>query len=233
MGNLSTIPGYAIVEILKEDHDRKFFKEVKVGKETRMLSISLQAAGIYDEHFSQGVSLARVVSRGDGVDWIGDGDTVVIDYTVDTKGGKLISDENGVKLVRANAVNEYYTDTKLIPQDVFSRSDTYDHKPGDLKSAATIFGVVKDHEIIPNYPYVFLKYTKLGDYEVGPNGLIVPSSNRDIVIREVLFTHPDSPMKPGDKVMVDFYGLYEREVGGELISIAMHDDIYAVFDDNK
>lgn len=226
--NLTTIPGYAIVEILKEDKDRKFTKEIMVNGEKKLLTIDIAQSGLYDDHFSQGVSIAKVIAIAEELTSVKPGDMVVVDYSVDTANGMVIGHENGNKLVRANATNEFYTDSKLISATTESRYDVYEYKPGDLKSASTIFGVIKGEEIIPNYPYVFLKYVNLdGEFEMTETGLVVPSSEGDMVIRQVMFSHSDSPMKPGDNVMVDYAALYERDLGAELISICMQDDIVA------
>jgi hypothetical protein len=230
MSNYGTIPGYAIVQILKEDHDRKLFKEVTLANgKVLKLSLDILSSGLYDDHFSQGVSLAKVIATGEGVDWVFPGEVVVVDYTIDTAGGKIISDENGVKTVRANALNEFYTESKLISATTTSRYDTYEYKAGDLKSSSTIFGVIRGDEIIPNHPYVLLKYVNVeGQFEQTPSGLLLPSSEGELVIRQVLFAHPDSKLKSGDNIMVDFEFLYERDVNDEIISICMEDDIISV-----
>lgn len=227
MQEYTTIPGYAIVEILKEDHDRKFYKDVVLKSGAIMkLSLSLPESGLYDEHFSQGVSIARIVSVGDGVENIKVGDEVIVDYSVDTDGAKVISNINGRKLVRCEARNEFYTESKRLSASKFAKFESYEYKAGDLKSASTIFGIISDNEIVPNFPYVFLKYVDFeGEFDKSESGLIIPSTAGELVIRQVLFAHPDSPMKPGEMVVVDYASLYEREITGELVSICMHDDI--------
>lgn len=225
--NLSTIHGHAIVEILKEDKDRKFFVEFKLDNgDTKRLTIDIPSSGLYDTHFSQGVSLAKVVATGDDVHWITPGETVIVDYTIDTDKAKIISNEDGVKWVRANAVNKFYEKDKLISATNETRFDTYEYRKGDLESAATIFGVIRGDEILPNYPYIILKYVDLkGEFEMTETGLLVPSSEGEMVIRQVLFSHPDSPMKPGENVLVEYSSLYEREIKDEVLSICMHNDI--------
>lgn len=228
MTNLTTIPGYAIVEILQEEKERQFFKEVTQKDGTKVkLSIDIAVGGLYDGHFSQGVSLAKIKGIGDEITNMQPGDEVIVDYTIDTDGAKVISNENGVKFVRARALNKFYDkDSPLISATSETRFETYEYKKGDLEHASTIFGIIKGNEIIPNHPYVFLKYVDLeGEFEQTESGLIIPSSEGEMVIRQVLFSHPDSPMKAGENVVVDFAALYEREVNGELISICMENDV--------
>lgn len=227
MIDLNTIPGYAIVAISKESKERQFYKEIKLANGKSMkLTLTIPESGLYDGHFSQGVSIAKVAAVGDGVDYLSVGDDVIVDYTIDVDTAKIISEENGIKYVRANALNEYYESDKLISESKFQRTAVYEYRKGDLKSASTIFGVIKDDEIIPNFPYVFLKYVDLeGEFEITESGVVVPSSEGEIVVRQVLFSHPLSPIKAGQIVMVDFGSLYERDVNGELVSICMHNDI--------
>jgi|ERR1700761_6823850 len=230
MSSLSTIPGYAIVEILRDDQERKFYKEVKLlNGEVKKLTLDIPIGGLYDGHFSQGVSLARIVACGEGVDQLEPGDEVIVDYTIDTDSAKIISRDENHKLVRAVAVNKFYEeDAPLISASRESKYDLREYKKGDLEHASTIFGVIKGNEIIPNFPYVFCKYVDIaGEFEMTETGLVIPSSEGQMVIRQVLFSHPDSPMKPGDNVMVDYGALYEREVNGEQLSICMHGDIIA------
>jgi len=226
-----TLPGHVIVEILKEDHDRKFFKEVKMaGGETRLLTITLEADKLYDDHFSQGVSMARAYSVGEGVPEINEGDLLIIDYTIDTGKAKIISNENGVKLVRASGVNEFYTEDKLIPAGKDDYFDNYEYRVGDLKSAATVFGVVNGNEIRPLKHYVILKYVKIdGNFEETESGLVLPSTAGDLVLREVLFAHPESSLSSGDIILVDYFGVYERDLLGETISICMESDILGIY----
>lgn len=226
--NLTTIPDHAIVEILNGDKERMFYKEVmlKSGKSIK-LTLDIPIGGNYDGHFSQGVSIARIVALGEGVTGMQPGDEVIVDYTIDTDGAKIISNENGKKLVRAAATNKFYKENSaLISATNESKYEAYEHKKGDVEQVATIFGVIKGNEIIPNWPYVFLKYVDVaGEFEETESGLIIPSSEGEMVIRQVLFANPDSPMKPGDNVVVDFAALYERQVNEELLSICMQDDI--------
>lgn len=231
--NLSTIPGYAIVEILQDQKERMFYKDVTLKNGSTMkLTLDIPISVLYDGHHEQGVSIAKVVSLGDGVNNMQPGDEVVIDYTIDADSAKVISNENGRKLVRVIALNKFYEhDGPLISATTETKYETRDHKKGDVEQSATIFGIIKGDEIIPNYPYVFLKYINIaGEFEETESGLLVPSSEGEMVIRQVLFAHPDSPMKPGDNVIVDFMALYEREVNGEILSVCMQGDIIGRFE---
>lgn len=231
--NLATIPGYAIVEILQDQKERMFYKDVTLKNGSTMkLTLDIPISGLYDGHHAQGVSLAKVVSLGDGIDNMDIGDEVVIDYTIDTDSARVISNEGGRKLVRVIAKNKFYDeDGPIISATTETRYETRDHKKGDVELSATIFGIVKGNEIIPNYPYIFLKYINMsGEYEETESGLLVPSSEGEMVIRQVLFAHPASPMKPGDTVVVDFMSLYERYVNGEMLSVCLQDDIIGRFE---
>lgn len=231
---LTTLPYYALVEISKEEKERKFYKEVTTKKGTTIkLTLDIPEAAHYDGHFSQGVSIARIVATGENVSFLQPGDEVIIDYTIDTETAKIILNESGRKIVRAVAVNKFYTENApLISATTETRYDTREYKKGDLELASTIFGIIRGNEIIPNYPYVFLKYVDLeGEFEETESGLIIPSSEGEVVIRQVVFAHPDSPMKAGDNIVVDYGSLYEREVNGELLSICMQGDIIGVFSD--
>jgi hypothetical protein len=227
MQEYTTIPGYAIVEILKDDHDRKFYKDITLASGATMkLSLAMPESGLYDEHYEQGVSIARIVAVGDGIAWIKPGDEVVVDYSVDTDGGKVISNIGGKKLVRCEARNEFYTESKRMSASKFAKFEVNEYNKGDLKNASTIFGVIKGNEIIPNFPYVFMNYVDFeGEFDRSDSGLIIPSTAGELVIRQVLFSHPDSPMQPGDMVVVDYASLYEREISGDVVSICMHGDI--------
>lgn len=229
---LTTIPDHAIVEILNDDKERLFHKDVTLKDGTTMkMTLDIPIGGNYDGHYSQGVSIARIIALGEGVTGMQPGDEVIVDYTIDADSAKIISNENGHKWVRAAAVNKFYEkDSPLISATAESKYEAHEYKKGDLEQAATIFGIIKGDEIIPNWPYVFLKYVEMeGKFEETEYGLIIPSSEGEMVIRQVLFAHPDSPMKPGDNVVVDFAALYEREVSGELLSICMQEDIIGGF----
>lgn len=229
---LTTLPNYALIEISKDEKEHKFYKEVKMANgKTMKLTLDIPEASYYDGHFSQGVSIARIVALGAGIDFMQPGEEVIIDYTIDTEKAKIIDTGDGRRIVRAVAVNKFYTeDAPLTSATTESRYETREYKIGDLELASTIFGIIRGNEIIPNYPYVFLKYVNIeGEFEETESGLIIPSSEGEIVIRQVLFAHPNSPMQPGQNVTVDFGSLYEREVNGELISICMERDIFGGF----
>lgn len=228
---LSTVRYHAIVEILNEDKERVFYKEVtlKNGKKVKM-TLNIPARGIYDDHFSQGVSLARVVSIGKDVSPVKPGDMVIVDYSVDTDTAKIIEINDQGKYVRVVAANKFYDHDKMAYANKYERFDAYEYRNGDLEFAAAIFGIIKGDEIQPVPPYVFMQYVDLeGKFIKTGSGLMVPSKEGEFVIRQVLFAGEDSHFKAGDKVLVDFASLYERQVNDGLISICMEQDIIGTF----
>lgn len=225
---LACMPTHAIVEILQTEHDKLFYKEIPGPKGEKIrLTLTLPKSSEKDEHFSQGVSLAKIVAVGDEVTDVKPGDTVMVDYTVDTATAKILFDDGERKLVNVVAKNVYHQDDFMLSATNERPYDQYVWKKGDLDEITVLFGVVKDDgEVIPLDPFVILEYAVVdGQFEENEQGLLVPIYEGDIVMRRCLFAHPNCRIKQGDLVIVPFEALYERPVYDKIISVCVDKDI--------
>lgn len=225
---LECMPTHAIVEILQTDHDKNFYKEIPGPKGEKIrLTLTLPKSREKDEHFSQGVHLAKAIAVGDEVTNVKPGDILLVDYTVDTATANILFDDGKKKLVNVIAKNIYHDEDFLIPASNTQPQDMYVWKKGDLDEITVLFGIVKDDgEVIPLDPFVILEYVVIdGQFEQNENGILVPIYENDVVMRRCLFAHPNSRIKQGDLVLVPFDALYEREIYDKVISVCVDKDI--------
>jgi hypothetical protein len=225
---LECLPTHAIVEILQTDHDKIFYKEIPGPKGEKIrLTLTFEKSRDKDEHFSQGVHLAKIVAVGDEIDSVKPGDVVMVDYTVDTGTARILFNDGERKLVDVIAKNVYHEDDYLLSATNERPRDTYIWRKGDLDEITVIFGIVKDDgEVIPLDPFVILEYAVVdGTFEENENGILVPVYEGDAVMRRCLFAHENSRIKQGDTVLVPFDSLYEREVYDKVISVCIEKDI--------
>lgn len=228
---LSCLPTHAVVEIMQTDHDKIFYKEVPGPKGEKIrLTLTFPKTSEKDQHYSQGVHLAKVIAAGSEISELAPGDTVMVDYTVDADTARILFDNGERKLVDVVARNIYEEEDEMISATNERPRDLYVWKKGDLKEITVIFGVVKDDgEVVPTDPFVILEYVVVdGKFEENDSGILVPIFEGDVVMRRCLFAHPGSKIKQGDLVMVPFESLYEREIYDKMISVCVDTDILGI-----
>lgn len=230
---IDCLPTHAIVEILQSEHEKFFYKEIttKKGEKIR-LTLTLPKTREKDEHFSQGVNMARAIVVGDEISEFKSGDLLLVDYSVDVGTARILYDDGERKLVDVVAKNVYYQNDEFVPATNDRPRDTYIWKKGDLDEITVIFGIIKDDgEVVPTNPFVILEYVVVdGQFEENENGILIPIYEGDVVMRRCLFAHPESKIKQGDLVMVPFDSLYEREIYDKVISVCVDKDILAVME---
>lgn len=230
---IGCLPTHAVVEILQTEHEKHFYKEILNHKGEKIrLTLTLPKTREKDEHFSQGVHMARCVIVGEDISEIKSGDLLLVDYSVDTDTARIIFNDGERKLVDVVAKNVYYNSDELIPATNERPNDIYVWKKGDLDEITVIFGIIKDDgEVVPTSPFIILEYVVVdGQFEENENGILVPVYEGDVVMRRCLFAHPESKIKQGELVMVPFDSLYEREIYDKVISICIDRDVLAVME---
>lgn len=227
------LPTHVVVEILQSEHERNFYKEIttKKGEKIR-LTLTLPKTREKDEHFSQGVHMARAVVVGDEISEVKPGDLLLVDYSVDVATARIVFDDGERKLVDVVGKNTYYETDERISATNDSPRDMFVWKKGDLDEITVVFGIVKDDgEVVPTDPFVILEYVVVdGQFEENENGILIPIYEGDVVMRRCLFAHPDCRIKQGDLVIVPYEALYEREIYDKVISVCIDRDVLAVME---
>lgn len=230
------LPTHAVVEILQSEHEKHFYKEITTHKGEKIrLTLTLPRTREKDEHFSQGVHMARAVVVGDDITEIKSGDLLLVDYSVDVDTARIIYNDGQRKLVDVVAKNVYYETDEIMPATNERPRDMYVWKKGDLDEITVVFGIIKDDgEVVPTNPFVILEYVVVdGQFEENENGILIPIYEGDVVMRRCLFAHPECRIKQGDLVIVPYEALYEREIYDKVISVCIDRDILAVMEFEK
>jgi hypothetical protein len=233
---LECLPSHAILEITQAAHDKRFYKEIVTKKgDVIRLTMTIPKGRTTDEHYSQGVHVAKAVALGDEVTNIEVGDELLVDYSVDTETARILYNDGELKLVDVVAKNKYHMEDFMLPCHNSQPHDMYVWRKGDLDEITVIFGIVKsDGEIIPLDPFLLLEYVVVdGQFEENERGLLIPVHEGDVVMRRSLFAHKNSPIRQGDVVIVPYEALYEREVGDKIISVCIDKDVLAVMNFEK
>lgn len=207
------------------------FEKDIVRNDGTVITLVTSVAASRDEEmfFTQSVQVGDVIGVGKNIGWVKDGDRAILDYTVD------VNDENVAykntekdKVVCLNAITKYHDSDFFVPANRNRPFDQYVYRVGDIDTASMLIGVIRDGEIIPNFPYIILAYKKLNTMHVANKaGIYQMDFEEKVVERYVVAVNERSKLKVGDVVVVDADSLFDRVADGKMVSVVYEHDILA------
>lgn len=231
MNKATVHPDKVLIRINAEERRRMFEKDI-VRDDGKVISLvtSIQSNPDEESFFTQSVQVGDVIGVGSNVSWVKEGDRAILDYTVDINSEHIVyavSDKD--KTVCINAISRYHDSDFLIPANRKRQFDQYVYRSGDLDVASMLIGVIRDGELIPNFPYTILAYRepKKGFNKSG-NNIYMMEYEESVFEREVIAVHNHSKLKVGDIIVVQSESLFDRNADGKLISIIYDHDILAI-----
>lgn len=224
-----TIPHHVLISIHEVDRIHLLEREVKrPDGGSVFLVFDELAPDEQEKSFSQAVSVGTVVSVGDEVDGVQRGDIALLDYTVD-KTDKFIVYKNGKeKVVRVDTRTIYKQEPLIIDANRRTPHPTVVHKAGDLESGTLIIAVVRDQIIYPMWPYLLLEHKPPREDLVVKGGVWTTNDKDLFSDRKVIAAHGKSFYKPGDMVICESDGIFDRKLGKQSFDVVFEHDIAAV-----
>lgn len=221
------------VYISSTDRDKLYNKRLKTptGELLTTLCIDMPNEFGSDPAFSQDVQVAEVIATGNEVKNIGVGDTVIIDYLVDTTENYTIEENWGGKTCILETRTLYYKETKQVPANRKTNVNTYVYKKGEMESYSMVIAIIKGNTVIPNAPYIFLEHQKPEELcEV--QGITFIQKERAAAERKVLFTALNSNIKPGLFALIETDFIFQRKIGELVFDVCFESDIIGAIESN-
>lgn len=216
---------HILVRVSESERDKLYNKRLKTA-DGRILSIlqDIQQDADTDAHFSQDVNAAEVVGIGEGVDGISIGDTVIIDYLVDTTDEYTAWEEWEGKYCLLDTRTVFYENDKIVPATRNTRVDTYVYKKGEMDSFSPVIAVIRGNTVTPRYPYIFTEHRDAAKDEVS-NGIKYTEFEKHIIRRKLLFAHSQSQLPIGKEMLLESDFIFFRRIGEIVFDICFESDV--------
>lgn len=225
----STTPHHILIGIAECDRVRLLEKGVvRQDGETVFLRYDELAPDEQEKSFSQAVGIGTVLVVGPEVNGIQRGDVAILDYTVDKTSKFLVYNEGGQKVVRLDTRTIYKTEPIIIDANRRTPHPTIIHKAGDLESGTPIIAIVRDSIIYPMWPYLILEHKKPREDLIIKGGFWTPNDKEQFSDRRVIAAHASSFYKPGDIVICESDGIFDRRLGNQSFDVVFEHDIAAL-----
>lgn len=174
-----------------------------------------------DKWFEQSVQVGEVLAVGSRVENIRPGDFAIMDYTVDKTAEHVLWENEEEKCMRVLAVSTFKKERFVIPANRRTPHPSIIWNKDDADELSLVIGVVRDGEIHPVYPYMFLDYEGIDeewkqrdDSVIFTRQIVAP-----VVNRTVAFVSHKSEYKQGQVLSFDFADLFERMFEGKRFDI--------------
>lgn len=218
-------PYHILIKISESERDKLFNKRLKTD-DGRILSIlqDIVHSSDTDDFFSQDVNAAEVIEVGEGVTSIQKGDTVIIDYLVDTTDEYTAWEEWAGKFCVLDIRTLYYTKDLMIPASQKTKVDTFVFKAGEMDSYSFVIAVIRNNVVIPNSPYIFTEHKDSAKDEFS-NGIQYSETEKHIIKRKLLFGHPNCKLPIGKEVILESDFIFFRKIGETVFDICFESDV--------
>lgn len=240
-------PDYVLIKITKEAREALYNKKIKKDNGEEVLLFIQGDKGMDDaDANSVFVGSGEVVSVGDNVKNIHKGDLGLISYLCDNDEAIIVGYEGEDKIIAVKAITTRH-DKKLMSyasrrpvkdgkgKNVYKdgKLQTYNRdrivfEKGDYDELSSLYGVVRDSQLIAIEPYVFLQHEETKVMKVGDGGVIYEEDEK-IISRKVLSVSQQSKdmlnVSAGDTVVCDDFDLFNISFGDKKISAVNDIDI--------
>jgi hypothetical protein len=230
MMNLTPLPHHIYVRMSEQDRVRIFEQEVKRGDgKVVTLTIDTQAGKGEDKAYSQSLSIGTVIAIADNISGISVGDIAILDYTIDHSDELIIVEKEDEKIVRVDTRTLYEHETLIADANRRNSGPKVVYYKGDLKNQTLLIATIgKDGSIKPSFPYLVLEHRKKKDEFVIQNNEWVPNEEDPFTDRKVVAVWEGSDYKPGDEVICEESGIFDRQINETYFDIVSEKDIAAV-----
>jgi|ERR1700733_12567022 len=222
------------VRITKENKEGIFSKEITRNDGSKVkLFLTVDAKDDEDRKSELFVQTGIVELVGSEVEGINVGDIALLDYQVCNLRHQLVKEDEHGQVFWINPKTTYYDHTKIAYKDrkhPMSR-DTVVYYEGDYDEISMLLGVVRNEELIPIAPYVFLTHETPIVMVITKNGLLIEERHR-LLYRNVISISQESTdnfsVKREDTVLVDDADIFPVKFNGMKVDCLFDRDIIAI-----
>lgn len=229
-GKFIVPPDSVMVRIKKEDTDSLYSKWIVKDDGTKVqLFIQPEPDKHSDKRSKVFVSLGEVAQAGSNVSWINEGDIALLDYTVDNFTDNILYyDDDDNKYVVIDGVTTFHKHDTWAYGNRVNPKDTLVSKAGDMDVISPLLGVVRDGELIANFPYVFLEHRSNIVEKISQSGIIF-SDMEFIAKRKIIAASERSGVKYGVKkgqfIVVSEFDIFDVKLKDGMIQCTLDADI--------
>lgn len=224
-----TIPHHVLIGIAEVDRYRLLEQEVRrPDGGIVFLRYDELAPDEQEKSFSQAVSVGTVLCVGPEVDDVRRGDLAILDYTVDKTSKFVVYNDGSEKVVRIDTRTVYKQEPLVVDANRRTPHPTIIHKAGDLESGTLLIAVVRDGIIRPMWPYILMEHRKPREELVVKGGVWAENDKDLFSDRRVIASHAKSFYKPGDTVICESDGVFDRKLMNQFFDVVFEHDIAAV-----
>lgn len=233
-GKFIVPPSSVMVKIKNEDKEALYTKWIIKDDGSKVqLFLQSEPDQMDSRRSSIFVSTGEIVQVGENVTGLQEGDTAILDYTVDNfTDNVLYYDDEKNKYVVIDAVTTFHTGNTWAYANRDNPRDNLVSKSGDMDISSPLLGVIRNEELIARQPYVFLEH-KSNTVETETNSGIKHSYEEDIIQREVLAVSEVSNkkygIKKGQKIIVDNYDVFDIQLREYKIQAILDSDVFGGF----
>lgn len=229
-GKFIVHPDGVMIKIKKSDTDALYSKWITKNDGTKV-QLFLQAEP--EQHdvarSSIFVSSGEVVQVGINVSGVEEGDTAILDYTVDNfVDNVLYYDDEENKYVVIDGTTTFHTEDFIVYANRKNPKDTLVYRRGDMDTVSPLLGMIRGEKLIARRPYVFLEHKSNVVDKTTQSG-IVYSQTEDVIERKVLAVSEQSEKSFGvvqnETVVIFDKDVFNVKVSSNTIQCVMDEDI--------
>lgn len=224
-------PEFVLVKITAEARANVFKKKIVTqdGGESFLFlpTVNDPSDGRYSQFF---VTCGEVIQVGGKVKNAIPGDIAILNYLCDTNDNIIVGYDGEDKLIAVRGLTTRYDSDEIVYQNRHTRRDQIVHLTGDYKDVTEIIAVIRNEELVPFEPYVFLDHQSTIVTKKTASG-IEYTVDEKILERTIIASSKESDKRcgisKGKRVLVDDFDIFLIELEGRKISAVNDIDIIA------
>jgi hypothetical protein len=227
---MKVIGNKIFVRITKNDRDSIFSKEITRNDGTKTkLFLTVDAKDDEDRKSELFVQTGIIEFVGDSIEGISVGDIAILDYQVSNLRHQLIKEDEEGQLFWINPNTTYYDHTKVVYADRSRQGsrDSIVYNKGDYDEISMLLGIIRNEELIPISPYVFLTHESPIVMVVTKSGLLVEETHR-LLYRNVISAPDNSMVRKDETILIDDADVFYVKIGNKKIDCIFESDILAI-----
>ncbi len=228
-GNYFVHPDYVIVKISKESRDNVFRKKLidDNGKEV-FLFIPAPTDKSDERHSQFFVTCGEIYGVGSNIKEVEVGDTAILNYLVDNEDDIIIGYEGEDKLIVTTAITTRHETDYIVYANRRSPRDQIVSSKGDYIETCQLLGVVRNNELLPRDPYVFISHESTIVSKTTKSGIQYKVDEK-IIKRKILALSEVSKkrcgLEVGEWVIMDDFDVFSITLDDKIISAINDIDI--------
>lgn len=225
-------PDFVLVKITKESRESLFTKKIKRDDGSEVsLFITVDEDKIQDRKSEIFVSAGEIVTVGENVKDVFPNDVALLHYLLDNNDDIIIGYDGPDKLIIVDAITTRHEEDNVVYSNRKSNRDQIVWNKGDYDNLSSLIGVVRNNELIPREPFVFLEHKETVVGKVTRSGILY--YDKEVVLeREVLAISSESvneyQVNKGMKVLVNDFDTFSVKIGDQKVSCVNDIDIMGI-----